>query len=418
MLEAGSSKRDSASRFGMWILLIGGSIALFFCWLWFAGVQNGRQITLTDGTRIELLGTSMGSEPFTTEKPWQKLARRWLPAWLTGWIPPAIQPWSLDDSASNSLHIHLLGINHPYSSSSKLPWEFLQLGDLRYSSGITTVSMQGPGGSNMTIYDIEVPIFPRRKADFPLHFLDAHAGEMGVLRLHNPIRGPFPLWRPGPMPQSITNGTGTLTLEGIKRVKSGDGNVLTPQYHFKSADPAWQHSEVKQSGFSDATGNVGDDLPPSESAWKVHAVLYRGRAEDFSTTERLVVATNTWFPMPLAQINGTFTLAVQCNVGAGQTHLERFMEGNTRYPVVLYLSNARPEDELKVVVEYDTGSGETDDAHTSHEEGSAGQTTSRLFYLDLTPPPGTKKFIPSILVNRPLTFDFLIDPKDIQSVAH
>ena len=76
-----------------------------------------RTIKLPDGSRLAVLGASLGNQPFTTDKPWQKGLRRWLPTNLQGWLPVPFSStprWSADElptMASNSLAVWFTYVN-------------------------------------------------------------------------------------------------------------------------------------------------------------------------------------------------------------------------------------------------------------------------------------------------------------------
>src|SRR5262245_8102205 len=45
---------------------------------------------LPDGSEVQFLGVRVGGVEFSTEKPWEKLSRRYLPARMTTWIRPSV----------------------------------------------------------------------------------------------------------------------------------------------------------------------------------------------------------------------------------------------------------------------------------------------------------------------------------------
>src|SRR5580692_6253225 len=55
-----------------------------------SSVHGSRVVILPDGTRIEALGCVTGTNSFTSEKPWERIARKFLPAKYQDWIPQPV----------------------------------------------------------------------------------------------------------------------------------------------------------------------------------------------------------------------------------------------------------------------------------------------------------------------------------------
>jgi hypothetical protein len=77
--------RSAIMRGGVWlgILIVAGGVL-------FGLVQAYRSIPtqsflLPDGSRFTFLGVTMANEKFSTDKPWHKPLRRWLPARWPGY---------------------------------------------------------------------------------------------------------------------------------------------------------------------------------------------------------------------------------------------------------------------------------------------------------------------------------------------
>jgi hypothetical protein len=170
-------------------------------------------VVLADGSRFTLLGTSAGDQPFTTEKPWQKAARRWLPRQWQSWLPDVIS--SGGGGNSNTLMVYFTLVDANGANVTSLPWtSFAAFSD----DGFQFPASGGYGTSSsgrMTVCQIYLSAFPRRQSEFDLRFMDRNGQVVGSIRVQNPLRWPFPEWTPERLPVSRTNGPLVVTLESI-----------------------------------------------------------------------------------------------------------------------------------------------------------------------------------------------------------
>ena len=133
-------------------------------------------------------------------------------------------------------------------------------------------SSRGPGGFLINSYALEC--FPRRAPSFNLRFKSRPGGAtsnvLAELRVPNPARGPFPVWKPKPLPQSRKNGELTVVLKGMQMGGSGDQAWLAPEIEqMKNGRPADDWSSALL-GIHDATGNTHPSrLCTHEPAWKL-----------------------------------------------------------------------------------------------------------------------------------------------------
>lgn len=401
--------------------------------------QRSRAATLPDGTRIEFLDTAVGRAQFTTEKSWHKLARKTLPAALGRRIPPASSGSCSSGSNSVTFYFRVTAPNGAAITSA--PWSGYSTEDetgFRYNAEGSLCSFAS-GGS--TIYGLILRSYPRRQSSLAFHFQDAQGASMATLQLPNPVRGPFPQWQPQALPQTQTIGPVTLTLLSLRAQSNAQWHSVRPKWAITASAPAWDRAKVRSTTFSDATGNEGQDLSRLESAWQARALVFRERPEDFAAAERLVV-TNLSIPVvggfvsvdQSLERNGV-NLTALVLAGPGQfcitNGVHRGMApglSNSRstssqgtntveswgspLPFMLVeAKNMQPDDEILLRLLDDKGR-EIKLGDTSGYDGTANG--GRLYKRTFTPSDDAKSLTLEILVNRPLIFEFLINPADIQ----
>ena len=401
-----------------------------------------RIVTLPDGVRLELLGTTVGSATYSTELPWHRWVRRILPQKWTGWLPAATS--ANCNLGTNSLTVHLRLTDGNGQTMGATPWQGYATEDdsgFRYprrGGGCST-----GGGSGDQLHGVILQSYPRRQSRFWLHLFDQTNGVMASLRVANPVRGPFPEWQPRPLPQTASNGPVILTLAALFQASSDPWAYVRPQWNLTAADPAWREARVRYFRFVDATGNEGASLSLREPAWQARARVYRERFEDFASTERMVV-TNLAIPAAgeyveidesadLAGVNVTVLVlagagkfmvtngvarSMMPSTSAGVGHSSSSF-GNTvvetwwsAKPFLLVeVKNALPEDEVfirmldnqgRVVKLEDDGSW------------SGSRPGLRCYRRDFDRPEGARSLNLEIVVSRPLGFEFMVNPADVQ----
>ena len=393
-----------------------------------------RHLTLPDGSQVELL-------PFTTEKPWHRFAKRFLPHRFQNWIP---SPVSMSyGHGSNCLTIYLrittptgaplTGFNAGgcYATEDKTGFRYAPVGGWRGGGG--------PPGSR--IYELPLQAYPRCQRDFLFHLVDTRGSPLGNLRVPNPVREPFPNWRPLPLPQPQTNGPVTLTLKGLEETGDISFRYIEPKWQISATSHAWVRAHVRQYSFLDPAGNEGPTLSRSEPVWKLRALVSRGYREDFPPDEQMIL-TNLSIPKPGNFISldqsgncaGT-RIKVLVLAGAGEfgmtNYTGRFMkavmssghsilaDGNYRIetwgsqqPFLLVEADPlQPDDEIKFRVFDNEGRVATVNSHRS-EDGPNG---TLIYKPSFIPPPGALSVTVQIIVSRPLLFEFVINPAEVRT---
>jgi hypothetical protein len=420
----------------LFLVLLGIIVALVMTVVAIRG-RGSRVAALPNGARVEFLGTAVGEANFTTEKSWHKLARKVLPPSVARWVPSATS--GNCSSGSNSVTFYF-GVTDPTGAGS-IPWSGYAAEDetgFRFNRG---GGYCGFGGGKSPIYGLIVQAFPRRQRSFPFHFLDQNGVVLATLRVPNPVHGPFPQWKPQALPQTQTVGPVTLTLLSMREVGDAQWQSVGPKWHLSPSDPAWEKAKVRYTTFSDATGNEGQKLSHLESAWKARVLVFRERPKDFSAAERLV-ATNLSIPIAgnfvavdqSAERQGVKLTALVL-AGPGRIHItngvERGMssdtstgpssssQGTTRIeswggPLHFLLVEARDvqrHDEILVRLLDENGREiKLADSAGYHGLDKGGRMYKRSF----TPPDGAKSLTLEVIVNRPLIFEFMVNPADVQ----
>ncbi|MDB6065864.1 MAG: hypothetical protein JWR26_2072 [Pedosphaera sp.] len=422
----------------LFILL--GFLVAFITLIWFWPPTAKPRVTLPDGSVVELLGTSVRDELFTTEKPWQVKARSWLPWFFQRWLP-AFESGRVH-SGSNSISVWVRASAPP--SGKPQSWStVLAEDDAGFCYPVSNSKSESQGALGGTICGLALPSHPRRQPDFLLHFLDTNGVTVGSIRVPNPVKGPFPEWRPLALPQTQTHGPVTLTLSALESHPNDSVPHNVPQCLLTSADPAWANARVSLlNGFLDATGNTGQFLSPREPAWKLRALVYRERPQDFSSSERMSL-TNLAIPTPgkFVSIDKTnicagVALKVLVLAGAGQLVItnggSRSMSAAAGSGHSVFYSNGYPaaetwnnETPFLLVEARNVMPGDLIDFSLIDENGT--DVRARDISPEIQPNGAIvykTSFIPSdsdyaksltlqVIVKRPLQFEFLVNPADI-----
>jgi len=401
--------------------------------------------TLPDGKQIEFLGTAVGSATFTTEKRWHQLAKNWLPARFQSWIPSAAG--GSCSSGTNSVTVYVRVTDPTGAPILNTPWaSYMTQDDTGFRNQRDGGYCKSGDARTGQIYGLILRAFARRQSSFQFQFLDGHGAVIAGLRVPNPVRGPFPQWRPSGLPQTQTNGPVTLTLEAVQGVGKEPWRSVSPKWRLVCTDPAWTRARARHITLKDATGNEGQMLSRREPAWKVCAVVHREQADDFEPTERLSL---TNLPVPKS---GTFEaidqqaerlgvkLTVHVLAGAGRLFVTngtlRAMlspnppqsghwtswDGKNRVEswgnqTAFFLVEAQRvqlEDEIRLRL-FDDSGREIELGDSSGYDGLSGG--GRMYKRGFTPPADAEFLSLEIIVSRPLAFEFTIHPADVRPAS-
>jgi hypothetical protein len=443
------------------VLLVGGVMGISLALAHYKKLQAARWITLPDGSRVEVVGSTLGGTPFNSEKPWERFARYHLPSAWTGWLPQPLIGGGWADLDSNSLVVYLLVKAPSATVPATYNWDGVQPED---ENGFVywgdRGSSPGPAPIGYTLRKLILRSYPRRQKEFLLRFADFKGTEIGRLRVSNPDLGPFPRWQPVPLPQTQTNGPVILTLDGLgeslmaisrTRPDYGGSNFyhqIIPHTRVTTTVPAWVNAQATDISFCDPTGNKGQNLFRHEPAWKARILVFHNSPEAFGPDQKLVM-TNLAIPAPGTYLAlnqsanlGGVGLNLRILSGAGELTLSNdnsvFMKapqsganGNfitrssnlgssrsweaLRPFLMIETTNGLPDDRLEVFLQYDV---ENDPGISKRifYGGVVGNRYSNTFMhqIPFRPPQGAKTFSITVIINRPLAFEFMINPADIQ----
>lgn len=401
-------------------------------------------ITLTNGTVIEFVGTRVGEEQFSSDTPTVASLRRHLPFPLTRWLPPVVVGgcgWG----RSNGLTIYLR-VRTPVGMTGTPIGSYTAEDDdgYRYPTVRGFCSFSGPGGASDQYYGLTLTAYPRRQSHFRFRMFAEDNTLIGTFDVQTPPQPPFLKWNPMPLPQTQSNGPAALTLQSFRVWPNEPDRGVELKTRIDSADMGWSNARTRFQFLEDATRNTRHHLSPREPAWKIHVRVYRDEAKDFSNSERMkipnlaVTQPDEWMeirqsqslngvtiqvvalvpPGELTLTNGTFASFVPVNSQQASGNSTSFSSigggpgmsvekhSSTHPFLVLSLSGIQPYDELQL--------------ETSRHEGMRnwsnrivlGEYYPSLFYQEVDLDHPDEAFVLEIRISRPLSFEFLVNPKD------
>lgn len=251
------------------------------------------------GFRVSVLGVASHGKPFTTAKKWHPWAKRILPGRFQKWIPYP-ETFSHGSTSNGSVLVVIEATSGMAPPPGTLSWDAYKIeslvgADFGEPENLLPAGAR-PGGR--LIFFAVVASFPRRDPAFNLKLLAKNCTEVGVLRVPNPQTGPFPVWVPRPLPQTVINEGVALTLTSLadfpnnrqRSLRDGPNRAvwLSPEYELKSSDPNWARAKVVSTTIDDATGNEHAPLPHSEPAWRIKAIVSRSDPSSFLPGENKV----------------------------------------------------------------------------------------------------------------------------------
>jgi hypothetical protein len=400
--------------------------------------DRARHIVLTDGTQVELLQVSAGNATFTTDSKWQQIARRYLPGPFQGWLPGVSS--TTTTGSSNDVTVYMRITKPAGTPVTSPPWRYYVTEDAngsRYSRESGYFSFLGPGPQ--TIYGFSLQAYPRREREFLFQMLDSNEKIMGSFRIENPLSGTFPAWKPLALPQTRTNGPVILTLKGLEERGGKSWPFIGPEWSVEAIDPAWINAAPRSKKLLDSTGNSSSEfLSFKESAWKLQTSVYRTRLQDFAPNEKLAI-TNLAVPtagnfipvnqstdcagvkISLLALAGAGTLTVSNGVANsmsataengysstfdGHNKIETW--GSSTPFLWVTAQNTKEGDHIEIHITNETGK-----EIYIEQNGENSQSGARIFCPSLTLPPEVKSLSVHIIVNRPLHFEFMVNPKDV-----
>jgi hypothetical protein len=256
------------------------------------------------------------------------------------------------------------------------------------------------------------------------------------LDVKNPFRGPFPDWRPVPLSQTQTNGPVVFTLERLQERVPKTGRYVQPLYKLVTPDSSWKYPRY-EIVILDATGNEGGSLSPREPAWKVRARIYRvlpelGPGDWVGLTNVPVLAPGQHRLVNHTGIVNGITVNIQAVAGSGSLITDGtkwLMITNTIYSggnkntkvwssrgpfILVEAKNVRPGDQFVLKVWDDQGR-ELPVVVSTHYSESEYSGTERTYQRAIAVGSDSKFLTFQAIINRPLEFEFMVNPADVQS---
>ncbi len=421
------------------LFVVAALIAITLLVLFRKGSANPSTATLPNGMRVELLGVSVGAASFTTERSWHKVARQLLPAGWQNWLPPAGGGGC--SSGTNSIAVHFLVTDPSGARINQPPWnEYLAQDDHEFVYERTAGYCSSGGGSNSTMYSLILRAFPRRQPAFKFDFLGPQQIPIASFRVKNPVQGPFTEWTPAPLPQRKTNGPVTLTLESIKAGMAVNPRYIAPRWRIESTSNAWAKARARYFTVHDCTGNSGQILSTNEPAWRISTLVHREKESDFGPEDRFSL-TNITIPVQdgfvsldqsATRAGVTFKVHVLASPGelVISNGVRSFVAGNQsgghstsssatatietwsspRHFFLIEVNGAASDDEIRFHLRDQSGAKiPTTERGTDHINGGG-----RIYRPMFTLPEQSTSLSMDVILSRPLSFDFVVDPRDLQ----
>lgn len=264
-----------------------------------------RTLVFPDGSRVTVLGASLAGQSFTTDTLWQATLRRWLPSKWQGSlrVPLTVTgvPYYMVPASSNALWVWFkleTNYSRPRANlESNTSLRDLWLAPLsksgsRYrarevSSALRSLTVQGT-----KLYAMSFSAFPRRQREFELQLVDKQMKVLGSVTVPNPVREPFPKWKPKELPAVHTNGPVVITLQEVSEILSRGDPTMVPEIRlvFHATNEAREvPTGWPRLYWSDATGNIGMPLDKQEAAWKVSFRIDQSIWPDYKQVQQFVV---------------------------------------------------------------------------------------------------------------------------------
>jgi len=418
------------------VVVVGAIVSLGVYSAWDS--SHGTNTTLPDGTRVECIGSTLGTARFSTEKAWHRIARRVLPNSLGNWVPRA-RSGSCGGN-SNTMTVFIEAIDSAGAASPSMP--SVSYG-AQMENGERLQTEGGYCGYGSGLFGLTMRTWPRRESSFRMNLFDGKGNVLGGLRIPNPVKGPFPVWSPRPLPQTQTNGSVVVTLKSVWESRPASAwPAALANWEVHSPDPQWRSASVRFTTFHDATGNEGQWLPRNEPAWKAVALVYRMGMDDFLPAERIVVEgvaipkTAEFIALDQTIEREDVKIILHVLAGAGRLHitngLQRAMTppvrgegghstssngrvrteswGSERPFLLFEVQGQQNNDLIELILRDEQGRILKADPSSSWGSGT-GWTHLRRF----TPPAEAKSVSIEMAVNRPLPFEFIFDPAALRT---
>lgn len=288
----------------------------------FVQQNRAQKVTLPTGAQLTLIGWSYGKRQ-SLRMPGEQWWQRLLPLREVYGGKTDTPQFALFYSVPSSTS----------TSASTQGWRWAEFADEHGNSLCPNALFSQPfyWYHEQAIYAITTENFPRRGKEIRVRFYqDAQHPPASAFRFPNPVTGPFPNWKPQPMPalwqeDSLRVILTRLTLQPYILVHQGAGSITLSeksQYSPRLANPTGQpiqeircpHIEVEfaengqkslawylsRATLSDATGNIlkeayveggnqytfGGEFCSGEKVGKVWVECYRNDQADFPAAEQ------------------------------------------------------------------------------------------------------------------------------------
>ncbi len=217
--------------------------------------RPGLTARLPNGATLRLLGVSAGTNHFWSDLRVYAVLRKVTPRKYQRWIPEPIQG---SCGYSNTVTVWLQLVDPVHHTNVVQQWgRFETVGEKG-----EILPGYGTQRSEPRYFACVLETFPRRDKSFLLRVYDTNQQLAATLRVQNPYRGPWPEWKPDPLPVTRTNGELAVTFKGIEKIWEEVQTGKTSTWYFPQFEYKWQGVPTSnwwptQYRVEDPMGNLG-----------------------------------------------------------------------------------------------------------------------------------------------------------------
>ncbi len=401
-----------------------GLIALTVTILFFRQ-QQWRPIaqTLSNGTIARVEGLTYGSSHFFSHEPIKEKIRAWLPNRFKRWLGPT-KGTLRTQTIPNSLVVWTTRADPGFGGLGNESHYLVDAHGCRFRSR-RAATRRGQGDA---LSGVSFEAFPRTERTLNYVICDNSGNVLGEFKVPNLFQVAEPAnWIPEKLPITKTNRQLAVELRRLRSLDAVDVHPIRPQISFVRAEDVelWDRPLIS---IYDRSGNRSSDrYCTNETVWKIQADFFRKARAEFSRDETWVI-TNVAIPKPdeVTVLRTTKTvqgcsISVQALEGpyyAGPAVFEvRRNPATTQVPSIppdptkLFIRSQHSPGDAKILVRArdNTGRKLVARMHSDSPEGNNPAVTYWNQRFDVQPFPDSTSLDIEVLVQKPTTFEFIVE---------
>ena len=362
---------------------------------------------MSDGTVLRIEAITYGTNHVFSQDPLREKIRSVLPKRFQSWLGKGVLSHRME-TAPNCLVLWTTRFD-PMSGTYIWPPNERHFTADEHGCRFRSDFWRGPPGAGKGISGISSVVFhayPRSAKNFNYLICDSLENVVGKVNMPNPFRAKSKLWHAEKLPITKTNAQLVAELHRLRRSDAPVGISWDVQLQRSEDREFWQKGPQ---GICDSSGNrtQGGRLCTNDSAWKIQVDFFRKARAEFRPDEIWLI-TNV--PVPKASeiiaLNRTNTVQ-DCHVAIGSLK-GGSGEGIPPEPITLSLSARYWNKAVRILVRArDQADWQlTARARDDLQFGSVHWNQDFNIY----PLQGSKTMDIEILVQKPVTFEFFVDP--------